>query len=502
MTALSEPAPAELSVLLDGLTQGGLSNSVSHGVWVHGLAGHSDEVRARDLFVALRGRCFDGFDFIPEAATRCAVAAVCDADASAAVADMEAAAGIQVVAVSDLAHKSGVIADRFYGHPSAQIQVIAVTGTNGKTSVAHFVAEALHLERGTCGLIGTLGCGVFGELRESGMTTPGAIRLHREINALRMRGAGVVVIEASSHGLDQGRLSGVDVNVAVFTNLGRDHLDYHASGADYAAAKEKLFARGATEHAVINIGDPFGRALVQRCRSHCEVTTYALDAPADLSATVLAGTHGLEITVRARGVTVGFLSSLFGRFNAANLLAAFAVLLTQGISPERAASLLARARPVRGRMQRITGGGRCAVVDYAHTPEALENFLVACREITMGRLVCVFGCGGDRDRGKRTLMGEVASRLADAVVISDDNPRSEDPTRIVADIQSGVISGTQVEVIHDRARAIRHALSFATHDDCIAVAGKGHESFQIVGSQHLPFNDADVVQRALGKTAS
>ncbi len=494
MSVAANPGPAELSVLLDGLTA-----AAPGGVRVHGLAGHSGEVRARDLFMALRGRRCDGLDFLPEAVARGAAAAVCDAAAPGVA---RAAGEIPVVPVAELARKAGVIADRFFKHPSAQMRIIAVTGTDGKTSVAHFIAEALHLRHGACGLIGTLGCGRFGALRESGMTTPDALRLHRELHALHARGVGAAVVEASSHGLDQGRLAGVEVDVAVFTNLGRDHLDYHASREDYAAAKERLFARGALSRAVINVGDPFGRELARRCRRHCEVTSYALAAAADVTATVAAGTHGLKLKVCARGVTVAFDSPLLGRFNAANLLAAFAALTAQGASPAQAASLLARVQPVRGRMQRLAAGGRCAVVDYAHTPAALENALSACREITAGRLLCVFGCGGDRDRGKRALMGEVASRLADVVVLSDDNPRREDPARIVADVRRGVGAGAAVEVIHDRERAIRRALALAAPGDCVAVVGKGHETCQIVGARRLPFDDADVVRRALAETAA
>ncbi len=489
----ADPVPLELAVLLDGLT----GNKVPDGVLIHGLAGHSGEVRARDLFVALPGRRFDGLDFLPAAVARGAAAAVCDAAAAGGV-----TADVPLIPVAGLAHKVGVIADRFFAHPSAALRVIAVTGTDGKTSVAHFIAEALQLKHGVCGLIGTLGCGRFGELDASAMTTPDAIRMHRTLHALQTQGVGDVVIEASSHGLEQGRLVGVDVDIAVFTNLGRDHLDYHASREDYAAAKEKLFAPGALDYAVINNDDSFGRELAQRCRRHCKTATYALDTAADVTADVTSGRRGLSLTVRAPGATVAISSPLAGRFNASNLLAAFAVLLAQGIAPDEAASLLARVRPVRGRMQRIVAGGRCAVVDYAHTPGALETLLTACRGFTEGRLLCVFGCGGDRDRGKRALMGEIASRLADFIVISDDNPRGEDPARIVEDIKQGVAANAAVEIIHDREQAIRHALSAASPGDCVVIAGKGHETLQLIGDRRLPFDDAAVVRRALEETGS
>ena len=488
----------ELAVLLDGLT----ASSVPSGVPVCGIAGDSRLVRERDLFVALKGRHFDGVDFLHDAEVRGAAAAVCG---SAARDDQSIA--IPVITVADLVHKVGVIADRFFAHPSAHMQVIAVTGTDGKTSVSHCIAEALSRRSGDCGLIGTLGYGRFKQLRESETTTPDAIKLHCELHQLNAQNVKHVVMEASSHGLDQGRLGGVDVDIAVFTNLGRDHLDYHVSHRNYAVAKEKLFAAGACRHAVINIADPFGRRLAQRCRRHCEVTTYSADAgvAADVTAcNIECDVQGLSFILCVGSGRFAVHSRLLGRFNVGNLLAVWGVLSELGVAPEEAAQLIASLGPVRGRMQRVSVGARSAVIDYAHTPDALEHALSACREMLWhggGRLLCLFGCGGERDRGKRALMGEVAARLADVVVISDDNPRGEDAARIIRDIQRGFPESAEVEVIHDRRRAIRHVLSLADAADCVLITGKGHESFQLIDDRRLPFDDAAVVHSLLEELA-
>lgn len=489
MSVVTGASSGELSVLLEGLT----SAAVPGGVHVRGLACSSEAVHAGDLFLALRGRSFDGFDFLHEAAARGAVAAAYEAAARRG-----SRVSIPAVPVGNLSHKAGIIADRFFGHPSAAMHVTAVTGTDGKSSVAHLLAEAVRLRHEACGLIGTLGYGLFGELRRGVLTTPAALDIHRELYSLHSQGSRHVVLEASSHGLDQGRLVGVDTDVAVFTNLGRDHLDYHGSIEKYAAAKEKLFSPGGIRDAVVNVGDPFGRELAARCRQHCRVTTYALDTEADVCASDIACTMtGLEFGVHAHSSRFPVRSRLLGYFNVLNLLAVFSALLAQGISPAEAASLLCRLHPVPGRMQRVVVGERCAIVDYAHTPQALETLLRACRHLVPGKVLCVFGCGGERDRGKRPLMGRLASRLADVVLITDDNPRGEDPRRIAGEIQAGTVAGAEVSVIHGRERAIRRAVSIAGRDDCIVVSGKGHESFQLVGGERLDFDDVSVLSLAL-----
>ena len=495
MSAIANPSPKGLAMLLESLT----SATVPGGVLVHGLAGHSAEVRAQDLFLALRGRRFDGMDFLHEAAARGALAVVCEATSRR---DVSCDLDIPLVPVADLMHKVGVIATRFFERPSAAMQITAVTGTDGKTSVAHLLAEATQLQYGACGFIGTIGCGQFGDFAVDGLTTPDALRMQRALYRLRSQGSGHVVLEASSQGLEQGRLVGVDVDIAVFTNLGHDHLDDHGSMESYAAAKGKLFTPGSIGHAILNIDDPFGRRLAGKCRRHCGVTTYALNAAADVVANDIGcTTSGLRFGVLARGRRFAIRSRLLGRFNVLNLLATFSALLAQGVSPEQSASLLDRLNPVRGRMQRIVGHGRCVIVDYAHTAQALEALLKACREMTSGRLICVFGCGGERDRDKRSRMGDAASRLAEAVIVTDDNPRNEDPRRIVDEILRGVAGGGVASVIHDRERAIHHAVSIAGQDDCVVVAGKGHEAFQFTGNERRQFDDVAVVRRVLAEVS-
>ena len=483
--------PKELAMLLDGLTQ----KTIPENVLIHGLAMHSAKVCANDLFIALRGQSFDGLRFLSEAVSHGAIATVCE---SPMPDDIDA--NVPIIPVVDLTHKAGVIANRFFDCPSSKMNVTAVTGTDGKTSVSHILAEALQLKHGDCGLIGTMGYGRFNKLNESLMTTPDALCMHRELHNLQTQGVNHAVFEASSHGIDQGRLVGVDIDVAVFTNLGRDHLDYHGSHEAYAATKGKLFVSDTLSHAVINIGESFGRKLAQKSRRHCEVITYALDPceEANVSATnITCDLQGLKFKICVDGELFAVESSLLGRFNVTNLLAVFSTLLAQGVSIDEAVDIISSVHAVSGRMQVITGSGRYAIVDYAHTPQALESLLNACREIVPGRLVCVFGCGGERDRGKRELMGEISSRLADTVIISDDNPRSEDPQQIINDIQQGVIAGDRVEIIRDRKQAICHALATIGQSDCVVVAGKGHEAFQIVGNERLQFDDAEIVHRAL-----
>ncbi len=496
MSAIGNPAPKCLTMLLESLA----SETVPGDLSVHGLAGHSAKVRTRDLFLALRGRRFDGADFLQEAAARGATAIVHEATDRR---DVAHGVDVPLVPVENLAHKVGVIAARFFEHPSAAMQVVAVTGTDGKTSVAHLLAEALRLRHGTCGFIGTIGYGRFGSLAASRLTTPDALQMQQVLYRLRLQGTGHVVLEASSQGLEEGRLVGVEVNTAVFTNLGHDHIDAHGSIERYAAAKERLFAPGNAEHAVINIDDPFGRRLDDKCRRHFRVTTYALQAEADVTAgDIVSDAGGLRFSVATRGQRFAVRSHLLGRFNVPNLLATFSALLAQGVPPETSVSLLGRLSPVRGRMQRVADShGRCVIVDYAHTSQALEALLTACREMTSGRLICVFGCGGERDRGKRPRMGDIASRLAEVVIITDDNPRSEDPRRVADEILEGVAAGATASVMHDRERAIRHAVSIAGRDDCVVVAGKGHEAMQFIGDTRRPFDDVAVVRQALAEVS-
>ena len=472
---------------------------------VTGLCADSREVQPGDLFIARRGLRVDGADYIDAALERGAVAALWEPQpgvTAVPVAWRHPASGTPapVLAMPDLAARLGEIADRFYANPSRALTIAGITGTNGKTSVSHFLAHALSGEA-PWGVIGTLGTGLAGELTPATHTTPDVIRLHRALAELRESGAAGVAMEVSSHALDQNRVDRVRFDFAVFTNLSRDHLDYHGDMASYAAAKRRLFQWPGLRGAVINVDDPAGREIAAGLPASLPVLRYGLE-PAhepDLLARRVALTPGglraEVVTPRGEGLLT---APLLGRFNVANLLATLGVLLLQELPLETALARLAAVPPVPGRMERFGGAGRPqVVVDYAHTPDALAQVLAALREHRPGRLICVFGCGGDRDRGKRPLMGEVAERLADRVIVTDDNPRSEDPALIRGEILAGMARPETVAVIGDRRAAIRRAVAEAGADDIVLVAGKGHEDWQVLAAGRIPFSDTDEVRAAL-----
>jgi UDP-N-acetylmuramoyl-L-alanyl-D-glutamate--2,6-diaminopimelate ligase len=411
---------------------------------------------------------------------------------------------IPVVPVPGLSGLAGTLAARFFGDPSRSLRVIGVTGTNGKTSISHFLAQALD-GSSRCALIGTLGNGFPDQLAEASHTTPDAIQLQALLADFVAQGAETAVMEVSSHALHQERVAGVAFDLAVFTNLSRDHLDYHRSMEAYGEAKARLFTIAGLSGAVINADDPFGQRLLATLRPEIRALAYGLggEAPAGadhwLSAeTVETSSRGLRLRLGGSWGPAELSCGLLGRFNAYNLLAVLGTLLMSGIPFHRALQSLAVLRGVPGRMERFAAPGRPAVVvDYAHTPDALAKVLEAVRDHCTGRLVCVFGCGGDRDRGKRPLMGEVAERLADVVVVTDDNPRSEDGAAIVADILGGVREPDRVRVERERGRAIAGAIAGCAADDWVVVAGKGHETDQLVGDLRLPFSDREEVRRLL-----
>ena len=471
---------------------------------VRGVQLDSRQVRAGDVFLACDGVQRRGRDFIPAALANGAIAIVYEI-AAGETAPLPLLTGDETpqIAVVNLAQRAGLIAERFYNEPSRDLFMVGVTGTNGKTSCSHYLAQALDSAAAPCGIIGTVGNGLLGDLQSGTHTTPDAVSLHALLAALRDEGARSVVMEASSHALDQGRVNAVAFDVAVFTNLTRDHLDYHGDMAAYGAAKQKLFHQPGLRYAVTNADDDFGRGLLANLRTEVQAVSYGLggaaaDAIPHLQASaVQLHDDGMRFSVQSPWGAGEVRLPLLGRFNVSNVLAVLATLLITGMEFNEALRRLARLEAVTGRMQRFGGGNApLVVVDYAHTPDALEQALMALRAHCRGLLWCVFGCGGDRDRGKRPLMGAVAARLADRVVITDDNPRSEDPAASAADIMEG--SGdAAAEVIHDRAAAIARALQAATAGDVVLIAGKGHETYQQIGTQYLPFSDQAVVARLL-----
>ncbi len=411
--------------------------------------------------------------------------------------NIELQQGVPCIGVPQLQQKLGALAARFYADPSRALQLIGVTGTNGKTSITHFLAQSLPQP---AGLLGTLGYGVYGHLRTASHTTPDALRLQALLAELRDQGVQQVAMEVSSHALDQGRVADLAFKVAVLTNLSRDHLDYHGTLQAYAAAKAKLFHWEGLQTAVLNLDDAFGVRLLGE-QLTAKTITYSLKNPqADLfvqqlEKLVQGGYVAHLHTPQGAGVLH---TSLPGLFNLSNLLATLGVLLSLDMSLARALAQLAQVQPVAGRMESFRQPGcPTVVVDYAHTPDALEQVLSALRPHCAGRLYCVFGCGGERDTGKRPLMGAIAEQLADLVIITNDNPRHEDPQHIVRDIVRGLRQPQQVRVMTDRAAAIAYSIAQAKAQDWVLIAGKGHEDYQQVGEQRLPFSDQQQVQAAL-----
>jgi len=464
------------------------------GVMAKRLTADSRRVQPGDVFVAFAGAHVDGRDFIAQAVAKGAAAVIAEAGRKVGVGDTP------LVEVEGLAALSGEIAHLVYGRPSELLWLCGVTGTNGKTSVSQWIAQAMNAMQHRCAVIGTLGNGFLEALNESPNTTPDAITLHAELAAFVAQGAKACAMEVSSIGLDQGRANGAAFDVAIFTNLTRDHLEYHGSMSAYAAAKEKLFFVPGLSAAVLNLDDPFGAELAARLRGRLRLIGYTLGPDAgskdvlraenlDMSAT------GVEFDLRG----VHFTAPVVGRFNVSNLLAAIGALLARNERLEDIAVALRRIQPPPGRMQALGGVQEpLIVVDYAHTPDALEKALGVLRETAAargGRLVCVFGCGGDRDPGKRPQMGAIAERLADQAVLTSDNPRHENPQAIIDGVLAGMKRPPSVQI--DRGRAIADAVAGADQRDVILIAGKGHEPYQEIAGVRHPFSDLDAAKSAL-----
>ncbi|MBI5918756.1 MAG: UDP-N-acetylmuramoyl-L-alanyl-D-glutamate--2,6-diaminopimelate ligase [Nitrosomonadales bacterium] len=480
------------------------------GVNLVHLTTDSRALRPGDTFVAYPGEHADGRRFIEQALANGANAVIWEAQHGAWDAHWQA----PNLAVAELRQKAGEIADAVYGQPSQKLWMVGITGTNGKTSCCHWIAQVLAAQGRKTALIGTLGNGYPGALEPSPNTTPDAIRVHGLLADYLAQGAQAVAMEVSSHALQQGRVNAVQFDVALFTNLSRDHLDYHGNMDSYAAAKRRLFDWHRLKFAVINLDDTFGATLAEELQDEAvEVIGYGLTERSlklaeRLGLRMVYGsalrmeTQQMVLQVHSSWGAASVQSSLVGRFNAANLLGVLAVALVSDIPLAQAVAALAEVKSVAGRMQRLGGGDQpTVVVDYAHTPDALEKVLLALREVSAangGKLGCVFGCGGDRDRGKRPMMGRVAEKFADWSIVTSDNPRSEAPQDILREVLSGM-SGGRHEVIEDRAAAISAAVSRATSVDTLLIAGKGHEMFQEIGGVKHPFSDLAVVEQALAQ---
>ncbi|MGE5490516.1 MAG: UDP-N-acetylmuramoyl-L-alanyl-D-glutamate--2,6-diaminopimelate ligase [Actinomycetota bacterium] len=467
------------------------------GVQPTGVADDSRQVRPGDLFVAYPGDLADGRRYIADAVAKGACAVLWQPGNDFA---WDSAWRVPQVAADGLRPLAGPLAHEVCGFPTEHLSLVAVTGTNGKTTISQWVGRA-HPKK--CAIVGTLGAGFPGEMTDTGFTTPEATTLMRWLQEFRSQGAEACALEASSIGIEEGRMNGARVDVAIFTNCTRDHLDYHGTMEAYAAAKVKLFTWPRLRTAVINLDDDLGREILAKTTAS-KVLPYTIgdghhDIPGVIRAENLVATpEGQRFTLVAPNGRAVVETRVVGRYNVSNLLAVAGVLVDAGVSAAEAARCLARLQPPPGRMERVGGEGEpLVVVDYAHTPDALENALKALRDLATareGKLVAVFGCGGDRDRGKRPLMGEVATRLADKVVLTSDNPRREDPAAILADIVPGAPGA---EVIRDRAEAIRRALLEADSRDVVLLAGKGHEPYQEVNGVRTPFSDLEQARDAL-----
>ena len=466
-------------------------------VTIHGLKTDSRKVQPGDAFIALAGARTPAEHYMDQAISAGATAILLESEQERQCHERH---GALIVPVVGLRARLGRIADRFFEHPSRHLRVIGVTGTNGKTSVTQYISQLLR-ETGTpCGLLGTLGYGMPGSIESATHTTPDVVQVNRVLNRIRNEGGRAAVMEVSSHALDQGRVDNLTMTGAVFTNLTRDHLDYHGSMEAYGEAKAKLFLREELHFSVINFDDPFGRQLYGQLEGQCDRVRYSLhEAQTELWLKEFTPTaSGFSARVDGQWGEFDLTVPLLGSFNASNVLAALATVLTLGVPVERAVSVVRELSPPPGRLERFTGStGKHVVVDYAHTPDALANALEALRPHTRGRLICVFGCGGDRDPGKRPEMAKEAEKRADYVIVTDDNPRTEQPERIVSDISAGFTQAGRWQVIHDRAQAIAEALGMANEDDLVLIAGKGHEAYQEIRGQKLPFSDAEQVRHLL-----
>ncbi len=465
---------------------------------ITGLVQDSRALRPGDAFVAIGGFGTHGLHFVDTARAAGAAAVLFEPPVPAEIPALPADA----IAVAGLRARLGAMADAFHGRPSRAMTMVGVTGTSGKTSTVQLLAQAFDAIGRRAGTIGTLGAGLHGAVAPTGFTTPLVLQTHALLADLRDAGADAVAMEVSSHALDQGRVDAVHYDVAVFTNLTRDHLDYHGDMAAYGEAKARLFVRDGLRAAVLNIDDAFGASLAAQLAAGVRaLTTSAAGHPvADIAAhDITLDDRGIAFTLRIDGASMPLRAALLGRFNVDNLLAVAGVLQALGHAPAEIVRVLGMLQPIPGRMNRLGGGEAqpLVVVDYSHKPDPLAQALQSLRGHLRGELVCVFGCGGERDAGKRPQMAAIAEAQADRVIVTDDNPRRENGDAIVADILAGFSRPDAVVVERDRRRAIERAVGAARPGDIVLIAGKGHETYQdIAGVQHA-FDDRLVAQAAL-----
>jgi len=456
-----------------------------------------------DAFVAVKGLQSHGMDYARAAVEAGAVAILHDG-----LADLSAfnslALNVPVIRINDLGQRLGELGSRFHGAPSEQMTLAGITGTNGKTSVAHFLAQSWQRVYGNAGMVGTIGYGPTTDLRSGERTTPDALSLQHILSDCLKADIEYLAMEVSSHALEQQRCQTIQFDAAVFTNLSRDHLDYHLTMDQYAAAKRRLFTEHAPAFSILNYDDEYGRKWFGELNGGMQMLSFGLQKGAELQAQVLSlDIDGMTIQVHGPWGSDKVRTSLMGEFNASNLMAAAGTMALLGMPWHHVLHQMELMQPVPGRMMRLGGehGQPVVIVDYAHTPDALEHALQAVRAHLKGRLVCVFGCGGNRDQGKRPQMGRAAELLADDIVVTSDNPRFEPAGDIIADVMAGLHSPDRATVEPDRAIAIRKAIANAQPGDVVLVAGKGHETWQEINGQKIPFSDETTIRTALGDAA-
>ena len=472
------------------------ADTLAAEVQISGLQLDSRLVVRGDAFLALPGEVHDGRNYL--AAVAAAGASVIIAERGLTDSQGLAAGTVPVVEIAGLAMRVGAIAANFYGAPAAAMHVVGITGTNGKTTTSRLLAQLLRHHFGHCGVIGTLGATLDNKVVEALNTTPDAVCLQRQLALWLGQGVEHAVLEVSSHSLQQGRVNALDFETAIFTNLTHDHLDYHGDMISYGLAKSRLFAGDSLQTVIVNRDDPFSESIIERVADGVDVWAYSLQGQdAAVQARAVNYHHnGLEARLSSPWGEGLLRSPLAGDFNLSNLLAAIAAACVAGVPLTRVLELVPGLQGVPGRMEYVPNErGLQVVVDYAHTPDALQQALLALRAHTSGKLICVFGCGGDRDAEKRPLMGRIASEHADRVIVTSDNPRNESPLAIIADIETGISGPVEREA--DRAAAIALAVAAARPGDCILVAGKGHESYQQLGEQRISFSDTEHLRRAL-----
>ena len=458
---------------------------------ISGIASDTRDIGDGFLFLACRGERSHGLEFVTQAIDAGAAAVAYDASTAGSIPEIDA----PLIPVDALRGRLGEIANRFYGFPSRSLKVIGVTGTNGKTTVAWLLAQCLQQLGETCGYAGTLGHGVDELSGGEGMTTPDVVEFHRRLSEFRNAGASYAAVEVSSHALSQDRIDGVEIHTAVFTNLTRDHLDYHGDMEAYGEAKASLFLAAEPSRRIINVDSDFGSSLAARCGP--DVVAVSMDQvrvdtnlPHLVVRSARATANGFDVTVASSWGEGRFRLPLHGKFNVANAALVLAFLLSEDVALDAASDALAAVKAPPGRLQRVdVGAGPEVFVDYAHTPAAIESALRTLRPHCDGALWCVFGCGGERDAGKRPLMGRAVERHADRVVVTNDNPRKEDPTQIIDAILQGFETRESATVIEDRGAAIAWAIGNAAANDVVLLAGKGHENYQHVGDERRDFSD-------------